>query len=202
MQIVAEHKLIACGKYVDSNEWVVTRTSLHQAIQEVEWPEGSGLFTIYPESGKKRGEGNGVKPIKIGLMDELARQGWTIEAKAKNALGVALGDFDALLATPYGLVVLEWETGNISSSHRSLNKLAMLLMDGIIAAGVLVVPSRRLYRFLTDQIGNIGELEPYFRLWSSVPCAQGILEIVVIEHDAESMDVPRIPKATDGRAAG
>ena len=201
MQIVAVHSLIARGRYVESVEWATTTANLHQAIRQVEWPEGSGLFTIYPESGKKPGEGNGVKPIKIGLMHELARQGWTIEARAKNALGVALGDFDALLTTPYGPVVLEWETGNISSSHRSMNKLAMLLMDSIIAAGVLVVPSRRLYRFLTDRIGNIGELEPYFRLWSSVQCAEGILEIVVIEHDAESMDVPRIPKATDGRAA-
>ena len=29
-----------------------------------EWPVGSGSFTIYPESGKRSGEGNGVKPIK------------------------------------------------------------------------------------------------------------------------------------------
>ena len=68
--------------------------------------------------------------------------------------------------------------------------------------GVLVVPSRRLYVWLTDRIGNITELEPYFPLWSAIPCDQGILEIIVIEHDAESVDVPRIPKGTDGRAAG
>ena len=29
----------------------------------------------------------------------------------------------------------------------------------------------------------------------------GVLEIVVIEHDAESFDVPRIPKGTDGRSS-
>ena len=64
------------------------------------------------------------------------------------------------------------------------------------------VPSRKLYHFLTDRIGNVSELEPYFPLWSKVPCSKGILEIVVIEHDAESWDVPRIPKGTDGRADG
>ena len=27
---------------------------------KLDWPPGSGRFTIYPQSGKKRGEGNGV----------------------------------------------------------------------------------------------------------------------------------------------
>src|SRR5437762_1953060 len=34
------------------------------AIDAVRWPPESAGFTIRPESGKKRGEGNGVKPIK------------------------------------------------------------------------------------------------------------------------------------------
>lgn len=202
MRIVQEVRLIGCGAYLESDDWHRTRETIYQAIRGVDWPRGSGAFTIYPESGKKRGEGNGVKPIKDGLIEELRHQGWSIEGRAKNALGAAVGDFDAVLATPHGPIVLEWETGNISSSHRSLNKMAMLLMDGIIAAGILVVPSRKLYRFLTDRIGNVAELEPYFKLWSSIPCQQGILEIAVIEHDAESTDVPRIPKGTDGRADG
>lgn len=83
-----------------------------------------------------------------------------------------------------------------------MNKLTMLVADGIIAAGTLIVPSRKLYFYLTDRIGNFKELEPYLKLWKSVPCKNGILEIVVIEHDAESADVPRIPKGTDGRANG
>lgn len=202
MQIVQEVRLIGCGAYAESDDWHRTRDAVLAAVRAVDWPSGSGLFTIYPESGKKRGEGNGVTPIKNDLLKELRRQGWVIEGPAKNALGERYGDFDAVLETPHGPVVLEWETGNISSSHRSLNKMALFLMDGLIAAGLLVVPSRRLYRFLTDRIGNITELEPYLRLWQSIPCNQGILEIVVIEHDAESFSVPRIPKGTDGRAAG
>jgi len=83
-----------------------------------------------------------------------------------------------------------------------MNKLTMLVADRIIAAGTLIVPSRKLYVYLTDRIGNYKELEPYLRLWKSVPCKKGILEVVVIEHDAESVDVPRIPKGTDGRAKG
>jgi len=81
-----------------------------------------------------------------------------------------------------------------------MNKLALLLKTQVISAGVLVVPSRKLYVFLTDRIGNIQEIKPYFALWKSVPCHNGVLEIVVIEHDAVSKDVPRIPKGTDGRA--
>jgi len=38
--------------------------------------------------------------------------------KAKNALDERLGDFDALLSGPEKPIVVEWETGNISSSHR------------------------------------------------------------------------------------
>jgi hypothetical protein len=36
--------------------------------------------------------------------------------------------------------------------------------------------------------------------WRSIPCTEGILEIVAIEHDATSIEVPRIPKGTSGRA--
>lgn len=95
---------------------------------------------------------------------------------------------------------MEWETGNVSSSHRAMNKMALGLMKGGLVATSLVVPSRRLYKFLTDRIGNEPELEPYFDLWRSIPCQQGVFEVIVIEQDFESFDVPRIPKGTDGRA--
>ena len=200
MKIVAVHRLISSGPYAQSRHWRATRSRMHAAVRSCEWPPGSGSFTIYPQSGKRRGEGNGVKPIRDRFVENLKAYGWQIEGPAKNAMGAGLGDFDAVLAGPAGPVVVEWETGNISSSHRSINKLAMLLMDGGIAAGSLVVPSRALYMFLTDRIGNIQEIEPYFRLWRSIPCRKGVLEIVVIEHDATSQNVPRIPKGTDGRA--
>jgi len=171
-------------------------------VKKCVWPPGSDKFTIYPQSGKKRGEGNGVVPIRNEFITELKKRKWTIEGAAKNLLGQELGDFDAVLLGPEGPIVVEWETGNISSSHRSMNKLTMLIADGVIAAGTLVVPSRKLYVYLTDRIGNYQELEPYLKLWKSVPCKKGVLEIVVIEQDSISYDVPKIPKTTAGRAKG
>ena len=201
MKIVREEKLINTGKFSHSKEWQTIRKKLHRAIRAVEWPKGSGKFTIYAESGKKRGKGNGVKPIKVGLMIDLKKQGWSIEEPAALGGKRNPGGFDAMLPTKYGPVVVEWETGNISSSHRSLNKMALGVMRRRIAGGILVVPSREMYKYLTDRVGNMQELEPYLDLWKSIPCKHGgVLEIVVIEHDATSMKVPRISKGTDGRA--
>jgi hypothetical protein len=200
MKIVKIYTLKSRGNYAASEHWKNVRAQIHIAIQSCEWPVGSGSFTIHPESGKGRGEGNGVKPIRDRFVQSLQSEGWTIEGKAKNAMDERIGDFDAVLAGPEKPIVVEWETGNISSSHRSMNKLTLLLKTGIISAGVLVVPSRKLYVYLTDRIGNIQEIQPYFALWRSVPIRAGVLEIVVIEQDAISKDVPRIPKGTDGRA--
>lgn len=197
MKIVHIETILSRGTYSESKHWEETRSSLHRAVQKCEWPPGSGSFTIFPKR-----KANGVKPIRAEFIAELKHQNWTIEGEAKNGLGKSLGDFDAVLLGPEGPVVAEWETGNISSSHRSLNKLTMLASEGIIAAGTLIVPTRKLYPYLTDRIGNYSELEPYLKFWKSVPCNRGILEIVVIEHDFESWDVPQIPKGTDGRAKG
>jgi hypothetical protein len=193
---------LSCGRYPKSRHRKRTRKTIHEAVSRCCWPPGSGSFTVYPESEKKRGEGNGVLPIKREFVQHLREKGWAIEGKAKNALGQHVGDFDAVLAGLNGPVVVEWETGNISSSHRSMNKMLMLLSSELVAAGTLVVPSRELYKYLTDRVGNVQELEPYFQLWKPIPCENGLLEIVVIEHDSASYDVPKIPKLTSGRASG
>src|SRR6516162_5754472 len=59
------------------------------------------------------------------------------------------GKFDAMLETKSGPIVLEWETGNISSSHRSLNKMALGITRGEILGGILVVPSRAFAQYQT-----------------------------------------------------
>ncbi len=200
MKIVHEETLISAGEYATSAEWLATRSSLHKAIREVDWPPGSGTFLIYPESGKKRRAGNGVKPIKDGLMLELASQGWKLEQRLAIASVNRPGKLDAVLYTSYGPVAFEWETGNISSSHRALNKMSLGLIKGLLAAGILVIPSASLARYLTDRVGNYPELIPYLDLWKAIPCKAGVLEIVVIEHDGTSTDVARIPKGTSGRA--
>ena len=202
MRIVRKETLLSCGDFADSALWHQLREQLDDAIRAVEWPLGSGKFTIYPESGKRRGEGNGVTPIKDGLIDELERQGWLREQRLDIATRRNPGKLDAAYYSKYGVIALEWETGNISSSHRALNKMALGLLKRRLVCGILVVPSREFYRYLTDRIGNIAELEPYLELWRSIPIETGILQIIVIEHDATSTEVPRIPKGTSGRARG
>ncbi len=78
--------------------------------------------------------------------------------------------------------------------------MAMALLSGFISGGVLVLPTRALYRYLTDRVGNLAEIEPYFPLWRSVPVKYGLLGILAVEHDETSLEVPRIAKGTDGRA--
>jgi hypothetical protein len=78
--------------------------------------------------------------------------------------------------------------------------MALGLLEGILIGGVLIVPTREMYNYLTDRVGNLRELEPYFPLWRSLPVRDGILAVIAIEHDAVSKNVPRIGKGTDGRA--
>ena len=108
MKIVREETLLSRGQYAGSAEWKTTRKSLYKAIREVDWPRGSGTFTIYPESGKARGKGNGVTPIKLGLMEKLQRQGWKLEEPLDIAVLRRPGKLDAVLDTDYGPVALEW----------------------------------------------------------------------------------------------
>jgi hypothetical protein len=202
MKIVRVETLISAGTFAASVDWNAIRSDLHKEVRAVDWPPGSGSFVIYPESGKKRGKGNGVKPIKNGLIRRLQAKGWKAEEPLALPVDAQPGALDVTFYAPGGPVALEWETGNISSCHRALNKMSLGLLKGLLAAGVLVVPSRRLYRYLTDRVANFDELEPYLDLWRSVPCSQGILELVVVEQDGESTSVPRIPKGTEGRALG
>jgi len=95
---------------------------------------------------------------------------------------------------------VEWETGNISSSHRAINKMAIGLLDGVIEGGVLILPSREMYQYLTDRVGNFAEIEPYFNVWKNLKISNGLLAVIEIEHDDLSEDVPPIRKGTDGRA--
>lgn len=200
MKIVHTEILISRGAFATSRSWQTIRTALFKAIRAVDWPPGSGSFTIFSEPGKERGAGSGVTPIKTGLMSRLGQAGWKLEERIPIAARRQPGKIDAVLYSDGGPVALEWETGNISSSHRALNKMALGLLKRKLAAAVLVVPSRAFYRFLTDRVGNWDELVPYLDLWKSIPCEEGVLEIVVIEHDAESSAAPRIRKGTDGCA--
>lgn len=211
MKIAETVILLESGDFSKSAEWQAIRDDIHAAIVQAEWPVGSGSFTIYPESGKKSGCGNGVVPIKAKPMQFLKDSGWTLEypwdvatkapAAGNARKGVKPGDIDAAKQFPQGLVVVEWETGNISSSHRAINKMALGLVTKKCIAGVLVVPNMKLAQYLTDRIGNVEEIRPYAPLWRELSVENGILELVVIEQDGDSEAVPKIPKGKDGRAA-
>lgn len=177
--------------------YIQAKKQVENAIQQVDWPVGTGTFSVYPESGKKRGQGNGVKPIKDNFIKDLKDQGWLTEL----AVISGLGKVDAVLTSHGKIAVAEWETGNVSSSHRSLNKMAFAIQQQLIIAGFLIVPCRNLAQYLTDRIGNYEELEPYFNFWlNSIASYPGVIVILGIEQDEISFDVPRIPKGTDGRA--
>jgi hypothetical protein len=202
MRLVHEEILINNIPQTSERETEGARDDIRLAIASVHWPLGSGSFTIRAESGKKRGMGNGVSPIRKAFINELCSPtGWQAEERLDLAAIHRPGDVDAVLTMPSGKFCVEWETGNISSCHRSLNKMALGLLKGKILAASVIVPSRELYPFLTDRIANYLELTPYLELWRSLDVQKGFLSIVVVEHDAVSETVERIPKGTDGRSS-
>ncbi len=78
--------------------------------------------------------------------------------------------------------------------------MALGIMKKILIGGALILPTREMYKFLTDRIGNFRELAPYFPLWKAMNIEEGLLLIIAIEHDSTSDRVPKIQKGTDGRA--
>ncbi|MGP3636803.1 hypothetical protein ACTU45_26170 [Streptomyces sp. 24-1644] len=212
MKITEWTTLVDEGDYSSSPGFQRVTDDIATAVGEVVWPAGSDKFTIYPESGKKRGMGNGVVPIKRSFAEALQRRGWELERKAprveseeqKIIKGSRPGAFDGHLEfaenTPLPFAV-EWETGNISSSHRAINRIGLGMRLGYLSGGILIVPSASLAKYLTDRIGNAPELLPYHPLWEAWNFQEsGYLGIVTVEHDAESNEVSRIPKGKDGRA--
>jgi hypothetical protein len=200
VKIVRTEILINAGGFGDSPEWRSRYNEICESIKAIDWPPGSGSFTLYDQSGKKFGEGSGVKPIKQACMSHLQRYGWKLETRIDVATVKIPGPVDASCEVKGRFLCVEWETGNISSSHRAINKMCLGMLKGVLIGGVLILPTRKMYAYLTDRVGNYSEIEPYFPLWQSIPIQEGILAIVAIEHDAVSLGVPRIQKGTDGRA--
>ncbi|MDR3751687.1 MAG: hypothetical protein P4K94_09410 [Terracidiphilus sp.] len=178
---------------------------------------------------------NGVVPLKLLFRNRLKDAGWNSEEPLsltpyfqkiradktlaqvfryperrseaiQDPLHEGVGDFDFWLRSAEGFrTVIEWETGNISSSHRSLNKVCLALMGELIDAAVVIVPSNKLKVHLTDRVGNIRELQPYFYFWSAFgrSLKRGLLAVIEVEQDAliESVDERDfIPRGEDGNA--
>ena len=188
--------MIRKGNFVNSTELVEIIKEIENAIQSVTWPPNNDTFILYPEK-----KANGVVPIKSNCMDYLKQHDWMLEHRMAIAFRSKPGKIDAVKKLQDGLYfAVEWETGNISSSHRALNKMAVGLIDGILAGGILILPSREMYQYLTDRIGNFAEIEPYFPVWQNLLVNNGVLAVIEIEHDSISWEVQRIIKGTNGRA--
>lgn len=200
MKIIQVERLVDAGGFSSSQVWKRIEKTITQAIGSIQWPPGSGSFTLHDQSGRGRGEGNGVKPIKDACMIWLGDHGWRLEARPSIAVSKQPGKMDAVFPVADQFFCVEWETGNISSSHRALNKMALGMIKRVLIGGALIVPTRTMYKYLTDRVGNFRELEPYFPLWRALSIEEGLLMVIAVQHDAVSKKVSRIPKGTDGRA--
>lgn len=196
VKILRTEILIGQERLDSNSELIQVQEVVHDAIRTVTWPIGNSVFTLNPTL-----KGNGVKSIKINCMAHLEANNWNVEHRMSLGSRVKPGPIDAAKMLSDGsYAAIEWETGNISSSHRAINKLAIGLLEGVVSIGYLILPSREMYKFLTDRVGNYAEIAPYFDVWRNMNTNGGVLGIIEIEHDGLDESVSLIPKGTDGRA--
>ncbi|MCM2285684.1 MAG: restriction endonuclease [Desulfobacula sp.] len=196
MKILKTEFLIKRGEFSGSTEFETILAEIYKAISSIAWPPDSGKFTLYPKK-----QASGVVPIKLNFIKSLGENGWKGEFRMRIASRLMPGPVDSVKCLPGNrFFAVEWETGNISSSHRAMNKMAIGLLDKVIEGGILILPSRDMYYYLTDRIGNFAEIEPYFPVWKNLNISSGVLGVIEIEHDDLSLDVLPIRKGTDGRA--
>jgi hypothetical protein len=114
------------GSILASVAWDKIQAQILGCIKGLEWPKGSGKFILHDQSGKKRGEGSGVTPIKNDFIRCLEQHGWLSEQELDIATLKKPGPIDAIYPVGDKHFALEWETGNISSSHRAMNKMVLI----------------------------------------------------------------------------
>lgn len=217
------------GNVISSPDWQALHESYVRSIQSIEHPIGTGRLTVRRKMRKPDGKWlrNGVGYLRNGFLEHMRDvEGWKPEGTVNLArdreqppirLYPSLEEYREPITSDFGgfdlatvgdggtRIAIEWETGNISSSHRSMNKLAIALGAGIVEVGVLIVPSRDLYEHLTDRIGNISELSGYLSMWEGLKSTvtRGVLAITVVSHDelTDATDIPYLKVGNDGRAA-
>lgn len=194
MKIVTEQILVREGNFPLSETYQTIISEIKSAIYTVTWAHRE-KFIINPSK-----KGNGVKPIKDNFIVDLIRKGWLPEQRMSLAKGMNPGRIDIIKKTSKGIFAVEWETGNISSSHRALNKIAVGIIQKEIIGGLLILPVKGFAKYLTDRIGNYEELAPYFPMYKNLRIENGVIEVFAVEHDEESQDVILIPKGNDGNA--
>ena len=198
MKLAAIQHLVDAGPFTRTDAWKRVKADLREAIVGVVWPPGNDRFVINPTI-----DGSGVVPIKRQFAANVSALGWKLEERFPRFSDEEVkkrrrpGAVDAALdLKDYDLppFFVEWETGNISSSHRAMNKMALALKRGLISGGMWVVSSGSLAPYLTDRIGNYPEFEPYFDLYSDLEIGFGYLGVAIVEHDETSREVPFIRK--------
>lgn len=185
---------MSSGDFSESEELAIILQELGRAIRQVSWG-AEDKFIINPIRKE-----NGVKPIKTEFIKYLVSCGWESEVRMSFANGMNPGPVDIIKRTKAGIFAVEWETGNISSSHRALNKIAVGLIQNAIIGGILILPVKNLAMYLTDRIGNYEEIEPYFPIYNNLNILHGLIGVIGVEYDEVSKEAPVIPKGKDGNA--
>ena len=216
------------GDVMRSKDWKAVHESYVRSISRIDHPPGTGLLKLRRKIRmNNQWKRNGVNYLRSRFLDHMVKdERWQPEgivdlsrdrsqpaiklfpslADYREPITSDFGGFDFVTTAASGIrIAIEWETGNISSSHRSMNKLAIALANEVVQVGVLILPSRSLYEHLTDRIGNIGELSGYLSMWESLKFSvrRGLLAISVVEHDELTDDIALayLPVGNDGRAA-
>jgi hypothetical protein len=198
MKLVHIERLVQAGAIDKEAFWSNAIQDVVISIKEVVWPprNPAGEFVIFPELGKKRGKGNGVVPIKNAFLGSLHGKGWYTADRSNPER------FDAVKYHDDNYISVEWETGNISSSHRSINRFILAHEKNRCQIGLLVLPTKNLAKYLTDRVGNFEELSHFFPVWRAMSRLwdKGAIWVFAVEHDREDTNSPRIAKGTNGRA--
>lgn len=140
---------------------------------------------------------NGVVPIKEKCYSCLETKFYWYREKPLECFPFKGGPIDVykefLNNTTSLNVGLEFETGNIASAHRSMNKLSLALEKNELQLAAIILPIHKMSYFLTDRVANYEELEPYFDLLIN-------RSFIVLGFDAEEYhpNAPRLPKGKDG----
>ncbi|MGG0403198.1 restriction endonuclease [Priestia megaterium] len=163
------------------------------AISSTVWPIGSNVFAI----NNSVKNANGVVPLKEKCYIELENTYDWFREKPLNVLKIEKqkgGPIDVYKEFNSGeRIGLEFESGNIASAHRSMNKLLLGINRNELDLGIILMPVKELAYYLTDRITNYEELEPYFEITEGKP-------FIFIGFDATIYDknIPLIPKGKDG----
>lgn len=146
MKIVEALDIVRAGRFPKTKTWRRAMAEVEVAIEKADWPFGSGSFSLNPEPIINRKGGsdrhpNGVMPIKVPMIKHLESCGWETETLPELPVGfegrdvLTTGDLDALLFDGGNYVGFEWETGNVSSTHRAINKLLDGITRGTLSGG-------------------------------------------------------------------